>query len=70
MVCEALFALNLLQITLPQEVVKEVDDSDHTDSHVQHMETTEGKESHVTSWSGVGVATPVPVSMQMVAGSS
>ena len=37
--------------------MKEVDDSGHTDSHVEHMEI-EGEESHVTSGSGVGVATP------------
>ena len=52
--------------------MKKVDNSGHTDSHVEHMETEE-EESHVTSGSGVGVATPAPVSisvMQMVAGTS
>ena len=58
--------------TTTKEVVKEVDDSSHTDSHVEHLEV-EGKESHVTSGSGVhvGVATPAPVMisvMQMVTG--
>ena len=69
---EALFALKPPpdNSTLPQRR-NEVDDSGHTDSHVEHMEI-EGKESHVTSGSGVGMATPAPVSisvMQMVAGS-
>ena len=71
---EALFALKSApNKTNTKETVKEVDDSGHTDSHVEHMETTEGEKSHVTSGSGVGVATPAPVSinvMQMVAGGS
>ena len=46
--------------TTTKEAVKEVDDSDHTDSHVEHV--------HGNYWgkriseSGVGVATPTPVS--------
>ena len=71
-VSEALFALERTCSATTKEAVKEVDNSSHTDSHVEHMEV-EGEESHVTSESGVDVATPAPVSisvMQMITGSS
>ena len=44
-VSEALFTRKPPQYsTTTKEAVKEVDDSDHTDSHVEHMKTTDGKE--------------------------
>ena len=54
-VSKALFALKPPpENTTTKETVKKVDDSGHTDSSVEHMET----EAHVTSGSGVGVAMP------------
>ena len=66
-VSEALFALKPPpdSTVTTKEAVKEVDDSGHTDSSVEHMKT-EAEESHVTSGSGVGVTTPAPVSISVM----